>query len=142
MKRVNFVTLGVHDLAKSKQFFLKMFGWKPKDEKHDDIAFYDMGGWLLALYPWKLLAEDVTVPGDGNGFRGVTLAHNVSSKAEVAEVLKKAQDVGGSIVKPATDAAWGGHSGYFQDLDGHYWEVAWNPFIPLLDDGTLDVKSG
>jgi predicted lactoylglutathione lyase len=141
VKRVNFVTLGVQDLPTSKKFLLDLFGWRPKDEKHDDIAMYDMGGWLLALYPWKLLAEDVTVSPDGQGFRGVTLAQNVGTKAEVSEMLERAKMCGAKIIKPAQDVSWGGHSGYFQDLDGFYWEIAWNPFIPILPDGSLEIKS-
>lgn len=146
MKRLNIVTLGVQNLEQSKGFFLKLFDWKPKDKDCPDIVFYDMGGWMLALYPLKLLAEDITLPtptvdSAHEGFNGFTLAHNVSEKKEVAQVLEKAKDCGAKIIKPAQDVFWGGHSGYFQDLDGHYWEVAWNPFTPVLPDGTLDIKS-
>jgi len=139
MKRLNVVTLGVRNLDRSKQFFLELFDWKPKDENSDDIAFYDMGGWMVALYPWKLLAEDVTVSSAGRGFRGMTLAHNVATKPEVAEVLERAKSCGAKVIKEAQDVFWGGHSGYFQDLDGYYWEVAWNPFTPVLPDGTLKI---
>ena len=62
-------------------------------------------------------------------------------KADVAAVLEQARGCGARIVKPAQDVFWGGHSGYFQDLDGYYWEVAWNPFSPVLPDGTLEIKS-
>jgi uncharacterized protein len=66
-KRLNIVTLGVQDLRRSEKFFFDLFGWKPKDKDSDAIVFYDMGGWMLALYPWKLLAEDVTVSSQGEG---------------------------------------------------------------------------
>jgi predicted lactoylglutathione lyase len=140
MNRLNIVTLGVRNLENSKQFFLELFDWKPLKKSSDDIAFYDMGGWLVALYPWDLLAEDVTVPANGEGFPGITLAHNVRKKEDVADVLIRAQKLGGKIVKPAQDVFWGGHSGYFKDLDSHYWEIAFNPFTPTLPDGTLDTQ--
>lgn len=141
MNRVNFVTLGVNNLETSKHFFKELFGWTPSSKGNDNIIFYDMGGWIVALFPRNLLAEDVTVSPKGEGFPGVTLAHNVRTKEEVALKLARAEKLGAKTIKPAQDVFWGGHSGYFQDLDGHYWEVAWNPFIPTLPDGTLDVKS-
>jgi hypothetical protein len=69
----------------------------------------------------------------------ITLAHNVRTKEEVAEVLALAERAGGRIVKPAQDVFWGGHSGYFTDVDGHYWEVAWNPLNPLNQDGFMSL---
>ena len=65
----------------------------------------------------------------GEGFRGVTLAHNVARKSEVDEVMAQAEKAGATIQKPAQDVFWGGYSGYFSDPDGHLWEVAWNPHI-------------
>lgn len=141
MNRLNIVTLGSRDLEKSKKFFRDLFDWRPTKNDSKDIAFYDMGGWMVALFPWVHLADDVTVSPKGEGFPGITLAHNVRSKEEVATVLSRAEILGAKIIKPAQDVFWGGHSGYFQDLDGHYWEVAWNPFTPTLPDGTLDIKS-
>lgn len=140
MRRVNFVTLGVQDLQRSKAFWRELFGWNPTKKESNDIAFYDMGGWIFALYPWHLLAEDAQVPAASSGFRGFTLAHNVREKSEVAVVLERARSLGAKVLKPAQDVFWGGHSGYFQDLDGHLWEVAWNPFSPVREDGTLKVS--
>ena len=40
------------------------------------------------------------------------------------DALAEAERAGGSIVKPAERAEWGGYSGYFADPDGHLWEVA------------------
>jgi uncharacterized glyoxalase superfamily protein PhnB len=85
------------------------------------------------------LAKDATVESKGNGFRGVTLAHNVPKKGEVAEVLKEAVKAGGKMVKPAQDVFWGGHRGYFADPDGHLWEVAWNPHFSFNKDGSLKL---
>ena len=98
-----------------------------------------LGGLVLALYPWKTLAEDALQGSSaaGEGFRGMTLAHNVADKESVAPLLALAEKAGGRIVKPAQDVFWGGHSGYFADLDGHLWEVAWNPFVSLSSTGEL-----
>ena len=139
MKRLNIITLGVHHLEKSKQFFEDLFGWVPKDEESEKIIFYNMGGWILALYPRELLAEDATVSPEGRGFSGITLAHNSINKEEVEITLNNAEKLGAEIVKPAQEVFWGGYSGYFRDLDGHLWEVAYNPFTKTLEDGTLDI---
>jgi uncharacterized glyoxalase superfamily protein PhnB len=83
------------------------------------------------LYPREKLAEDATVPAEGGGFHGFTLAHNAASKAEVDAVLAFAQKAGATLIKPGQDVFWGGYSGYFADPDGFLWEVAWNPFMDL-----------
>jgi uncharacterized glyoxalase superfamily protein PhnB len=93
----------------------------------------------LSLYPRVALAEDAEIGAEGSGFRGLTLAHNVRLKEDVGVVLAEAEAAGGRIVKPARDVFWGGHSGYFADPDGHLWEVAWNPHLPLGDDGALHL---
>ncbi len=128
--RVSVITLGVRDLEASKRFYRDGLGL-PLQSDDPDVAFFLTKGTVLALYPRDRLAEDVTVPDDGHGFSGITLAHNVRSKEEVRLVLEEAQRAGAQIVKAAQDTFWGGHSGYFRDLDGYYWEVAWNPFLPL-----------
>jgi hypothetical protein len=85
----------------------------------------------LALYPSDSLAEDACLPPERTRFGGVTLAHNVHSKAEADSVIAQALAAGAELLKPAADTFWGGYSGYFADPDGHPWEVAWNPFFPL-----------
>jgi uncharacterized protein len=69
--------------------------------------------------------------GRDTGFSGVTLAHNVKSKAEADAVFVQALAAGAHAVKKPQDVFWGGYSGYFPDPDGHLWEVAWNPFTDL-----------
>src|SRR5579885_3637377 len=124
--RLNIVTLGVSDTARSRRFY-EALGWKASSASQGDIVFFQLGGMVLALYSREALAEDATVAAAGSGFRGVTLAQNVRSKEEVARALKVAEAAGAKILKPAQDVFWGGHSGYFADPDGHLWEVAWNP---------------
>jgi catechol 2,3-dioxygenase-like lactoylglutathione lyase family enzyme len=87
--------------------------------------------------PREKLAEDAGVPARGAGFAGVTLAQNVDSREAVGRVLAEAVAAGATPVKPAQDTPRGGHSGYFDDPDGHPWEVAFNPFLTLGPDGAL-----
>ena len=87
-------------------------------------------GTALALYPRELLAVDANLK-DPGGFGGITLAQNVSTPEEVDSVLSQAAKLGGTILKSARHADWGGYSGYFADPDGHPWEVAWNPHFQL-----------
>ena len=99
-------------------------------------------GVRLALYPKEALARDISprLRCSRRGFGGITLAHNVATKKEVAQVLQLAKKAGGKIVKPAQDVFWGGHSGYFTDLDGYYWEVAWAPMCTFDKNGALVFK--
>jgi hypothetical protein len=136
--RINIVTLGVSDLAVSRKFYEAGLGWKVAASQ-ENIVFFLLGAVVLGLYPRHLLAEDATVDATGGGFRGITLAHNVRAKEEVAEVLATAERAGARIVKPAQDVFWGGHSGYFADPDGHLWEVAWNPFMRLNERGEIEM---
>lgn len=128
--RISIITLGVSDLARSIHFYRDGLGL-PLSSDNDGIAFFKTRGTQLALYPRDKLAEDVGVPPQGSGFAGITLAHNVRSKAEVDAVLQRAEAAGAHIVKPAQDVFWGGYSGYFADPDGHLWEVAWNPYFTI-----------
>ena len=124
--RISIITLGVADLAASVRFYRDGLGL-PMREGGDEIAFFETKGTWLALFPREALAADATVPADGAGFRGFTLAHNVRSREEVDGVLREAEAAGASVIKPAQDTDWGGYSGYFSDPDGYLWEVAWNP---------------
>ena len=127
--RISIVTLGVSDLARSVEFYRDGLGLVLYDENTESIAFFQNKGTWLALYPREALAADVGIPTEGSGFSGVTLAHNLRSKEEVDELLDVAVAAGATLVKPAQDTFWGGYSGYFSDLDGYLWEIAWNPFF-------------
>jgi uncharacterized glyoxalase superfamily protein PhnB len=137
--RISFITLGVRDFQHALKFYRDGLGFPLSSASKDDIAFFKTGGVVLALYPSDKLAEDALVPPAGSGFRGVTLAHNVRRREEVSEVLALAAAAGGTITKPAQDTFWGGHAGYFSDPDGHLWEVVWNPFFPITNDGNVVV---
>ena len=124
--RINIITLGVRDLEESIQFYEHGLGL-PRMAFEGNVAFFELNGSWLALYPWSELAKDAEVSDIGEGFRGITLSHNVANKSEVDKVMEQARKAGAKIMKPAQDVFWGGYSGYFSDLDGHLWYLAWNP---------------
>lgn len=133
---ISLLTLGVEDVARARGFYERL-GFVASSASQGDVVFFQAGALVLALYPRVALAEDAAVSGDGEGFRGIALAHNVRERGEVAAVLAEAEAAGGRILKPAQDVFWGGHSGYFADLDGHVWEVAWNPQLIPDADGAV-----
>ena len=139
--RISIITLGVADLPRAIRFYRDGLGF-PTDAKDDaGIAFFRTAGTRLALYSRLALAEDIAhgMPLSTGGFGGITLAHNVRKKEEVAAVLALAERAGGKIVKPVQDVFWGGYSGYFSDLDGYCWEVAWASTFTFEDSGALVI---
>ena len=124
MRKLSIITLGVSDLEGSIQFYKESLNLKQTDYASDQIAFFDLDGPQLALFPKEELAKDVGVPNDGKGFQGITLAQNVASSNDVLALLQKAVDAGGCLVKPGQPVFWGGFSGYFSDPDGYLWEIA------------------
>ena len=137
-QRISIVTLGVADLSRSRGFYERL-GWKPSMAETEGIVFFQTGGMALALYPREELAKDASIASDGNGFTGITVAYNARTRAEVDSVLEEAKAAGARILKPAQEAFWGGYSGYFADPDGFLWEVAWNPFFPIAEDGSIQI---
>jgi len=130
--KISVITLGVDDLERATRFYQDGLGFPRFAFEGDSIAFYELDGTWLALCPRQALAEDIGLPPTpAAGFSGVTLAHNVASRPEVDAVLDQAVAAGARLIKPAPEVFWGGYSGYFQDPDGHYWEVAHNPFHDL-----------
>jgi uncharacterized protein len=137
-QRLSIVSLGVVDLAASRRFYEQGLGWKVSSTSNDSIVFMDLGGVILGLYGRDSLADDMNLPhSKPSGFSGFSLAHNARTKEDVDRVLEDAAKAGAKILKPAEEVFWGGYSGYFADPDGHPWEVAWNPFFPLSDDGRV-----
>ena len=133
-QRFTVLTLGVTDLAKSTAFFERL-GWKRSVKSAEGVSFFQCGSVALGLFPTAALAKDAGVPLDPGGTGRFAIAHNTRTNADVDVVLAAAKATGADIVKPAEDAFWGGYSGHFRDLDGHLWEVAWNPMFPLGDHG-------
>ncbi|WP_321430782.1 VOC family protein [uncultured Methanolobus sp.] len=138
-QKINVITLGVSDFERSVEFYEKGLGWKRSSASEDHLALFPLGGIVLSLYPRKLLADDATVKDEATGFSGITLAYNAKSEKEVEDVLEHVKKLGATIVKPAQKVFWGGYSGYFKDLDGHLFEVAFNPFWKLDTNDNLDL---
>jgi uncharacterized protein len=131
--RITLITIGVDDLETAVRFYRDGLGLKTEgivgtEFEYGAVAFFDLQlGLKLALWPRKSIAHDTGIAPGSLSPTECTLGHNVSSKIEVDEVMEQAKRAGAVIVKPAQDTFWGGYAGYFQDPDGHLWEVAWNP---------------
>ena len=140
MNRLTVVTLGVRDMTRAVRFYRDGLGFHTT-EKADcpDIMFFNTPGVRLALYPLQLLAEDISPdsPPAGSGFGGITLAYNARNRTEVRNLIEVARKAGAKIVKEPQDASWGGFHAYFADPDGYYWEIAWNPFWQLDENGLV-----
>jgi catechol 2,3-dioxygenase-like lactoylglutathione lyase family enzyme len=126
--RISMITLGVRDLAAAIEFYEQGLGF-PRMESPPDVAFFTLDGSWLGLYGREALAKDANIPAEGKGFGGFALAHNVSSGKEVDQVVAEAVAAGATLVKKPQKVFWGGYSGYFEDPDGHLWEVAHNPLF-------------
>lgn len=137
--RISVVTLGVDDLQRSLEFYrdglgLKTSGIVGEEFQFGAVVFFDLdGGMRLALWPRKSLAHDIAREATPPSTTEFSIGHNVSSAAEVDEVMARAETAGAQIVKRAQDTFWGGYAGYFQDPDGHLWEIVWNPAWSLDD---------
>lgn len=137
--RISLITLAVDDLEASLGFYRDRLGLATEgiigeDFENGAVAFFDLQSNLkLALYPRKSLSKDSGLPLSHSGAPAFSIGHNVASKAEVDQVMEQAKNAGAVIVKPAEDTFWGGYAGYFQDPNGHLWEIAWNPQWPILD---------
>ncbi len=127
-QRISLITLGVADLARARAFY-EALGWGGAQQPDDEVCFFQAGGMAFGL--WTALG--------GHGAPGIELAHNVRSPEEVGAVLAEAQRAGGTIVRPAALAEWGGTSGAFADPEGYVWEVAHNPRWTLNEDGTVRI---
>ena len=137
--RITVITLGVDDLERALRFYRDGLGLPSRgivgtEYEHGAVAFFALqAGVTLAIWPRASIAHDAGLPESPPSPTDVTLGHNVSSRDEVDAVLEQASNAGATIVRQAHDTCWGGYAGYFQDPDGHLWEVAWNPHLPVED---------
>ncbi|KPQ22552.1 MULTISPECIES: VOC family protein [unclassified Halomonas] len=130
--KISLITLGVHDLQRAIRFYRDGLGLPEHATDSEEVAFFKTEGAWLSLFPRKALASDIGIADDApSGFSGMTLAHNVANQDAVDQVLEQAVAAGAELIKPAEEVFWGGYSGYFRDPEGHYWEVAYNPFMDL-----------
>ena len=138
--RLTLVTLGVADVARATSFF-EALGWRKSSASNDDVSFFQLGGLALSVFGRQDLADDANVSSDGSGFRGMSVAINLESEAEVDRVAAEWLSCGGTMVKQPHRAFWGGYSGYVADLDGHLWELAHNPGFTLMADGSMQLPT-
>lgn len=130
---ITVITLGVDNLERSFRFYREGLGFPSegivgKEFEHGAVAFFDLApGLKLALWPRQSISHDTGLPLGSPSATEFTLGHNVSSRAEVDTVMREAAQAGATVVKAAQETFWGGYAGYFQDPEGHLWEVVWNP---------------
>ncbi|WP_377843642.1 VOC family protein [Bosea sp. UC22_33] len=137
-QRLTLVTLGVGDLDRSRRFYAAL-GWHEIEPKRDSVAFFQLNGIGLSLFPRTELAKDAEVADSAAGFSGITLAHNLRSEGEVDALFADMVAAGAVAVKSPRKVFWGGYSGYVSDPDGHLWEIAHNPFFPLDAAGNVTL---
>lgn len=148
-QRVSLVTLGVADMDRARDFYTAL-GWQPGPSP-EHIEFFQAGGTIVALWDRMALAVDSGIdiddeaedtPGSGDGWGGKVLGINVASAGDVDEQFALALDAGAEVLRHPATRYWGGYSGVFADPDGHVWEIAYNPYWTITDDGRTLLGDG
>lgn len=138
--RISQITVGVKNLAAATKFYEDVVGWEVADSS-PGISFFDLGGLIFSLYPHTEMVKEWGAEGaEISDYRGFTLAHNVASEKEVDAVFARLKANGATILVEPRKVFWGGYSGYFSDLDGNQWEVAYNPFWTVQSDGRVLMR--
>lgn len=146
MNRLNLITLGVKDMVESLNFYREGLGFEVVvygEETNPDVMFFNNGGTKISLFPIERLVKDINEsnpPEISQGFGGITLAYNGKSKEEVNRVFALAKKAGAEIIKEPVTVFWGGYSGYFQDPNGYYWEVAYGDMWQFDENDMLIIQ--
>ena len=135
--RISLLTLAVGDLKRSVAFY-EAIGWT-RSRVDEGVAFFQLGPIVLSLYPRNSLADDMQVSPHGEGLAGITIAHNVRSNEDVDTAVALFVSAGGTIIRPAFTAPWGGYICYVADPDGHVWEIAHVPGSTIHPDGSFTI---
>ena len=136
-QRISLITLGVADVTRARMFYERL-GWRGQEVQ--ETVFFQAGGLGLVLWHQDKLAEDADLDAvSAEGFRGVSLAHNVRDRNDVDAIIASAEAAGATVTRAPTVTFYGGYAGNFTDLDGHLWEIAYNPGFPLAKDGTVTI---
>ena len=142
--RIHVLTLAVGDLARALAFYREGLGFESPgiigtefvgDDTHPagDAAMFELeGGLILSLYPRSELAKDAGIPLGPPTSGEFSIGHAVASKADVDALLARAAAAGATLTDEARERPWGIYAGYFRDLDGHLWEIMWNPRLDLI----------
>jgi predicted lactoylglutathione lyase len=134
---ISLITLGVADVAKATSFYERLGFVRSKRASQESVSFFQAGPVVLALWGRDAQRDDAQAAELWTGNGGIAVAQNLTSEAEVDAMMARAEAAGARILKPAAKTFWGGYDGYFADLDGHVWEVAFNPFWELDEDGRV-----
>jgi uncharacterized protein len=140
-QRLSLITLGVHDFQRARSFY-QALGWQVDggaDDDTDQVAFFQAGGLIVALWDREKLARDSGVE-NSPGWGGVTLAYNVRAPEEVDQVISEARAAGATIAREPGTTFWGGYSAVFVDPEGHPWEVAHNSSWTVHEDGRTTLR--
>lgn len=143
-QRLSFVSLGVRDVAASREFYVTGLGWTPHQEVPGEVIFLQVNhGLILSLWDRGQMAAELGAALDtavnSAAVPPLTLSHNVGNEIEVDAVMEQARAAGAVVVVEPRRQPWGGYSGYFADPDGFRWEVAFNPTWRVDDRGTVTV---
>jgi len=138
-QRLSFLTIGVKDLQRVKQFYIEHFGWTPLKFDSDGVVFFKLNGFILSLFPTEELAKDAGIPNDAGSpnFKGMSLAYNLNSEKEVDTLVTTLREKGVKIVKAPEKVFWGGYSAYIADVENNLWEIAYNPFMNMDEQGNV-----
>lgn len=136
-QRLSLVTLGVADIGRAREFYERL-GWRGQEV--EETVFFQAGGIGVVLWGRDKLSQDSGINDTSTGgFGGIALAHNVRSPAEVDAAVTTAAEAGAKITRPPSETFYGGYAGCFTDPDGHVWEIAYNPGLPLDRDGAITI---
>jgi len=136
---VSLITLGVADVAGATAFY-EALGFKlSKRASQPEVSFFQAGALVLALWGRDAQKEDANAEALWTGNGGIVIAQNVGSEDDVDAVMARAEAAGARILRPAGKTFWGGYNGYFADVDGNVWEIAYNPFWELDSDGSVKL---
>jgi len=136
---ISLITLGVADVAKATSFYERLGFVRSKRASQESVSFFQAGPVVLALWGRDAQRDDAQAAEFWTGNGGIAVAQNLTSEAEVDAMMARAEAAGARILKPAAKTFWGGYDGYFADLDGHVWEVAFNPFWELDEGGRIKL---
>jgi uncharacterized protein len=131
--RISVLTIGVDDLERSLRFYREGLGFPSPgiigtEFEHGAVAFFDLqDGLKLAAWKRDDLSHDCGLPKMQRSPTEFSIGHNVGSEREVDAIMELAEKAGARIVKKAQKTFYDGYAGYFQDPDGHLWEVVFNP---------------
>jgi catechol 2,3-dioxygenase-like lactoylglutathione lyase family enzyme len=138
-QQISVITLGIADLARSRQFYCDGFGWTPVFQ-NDEIVFYQMNGFVLGT--WLTTSLEIDMQKQGLARPGAfALAHNVLRAEDVQPIMDRLAQFGGRVLRPGDAPPHGGFRGYIADPDDHTWEIAWNPAWPISPEGYVSFRA-